>query len=457
MSLRYLTQASLIVLAAATLAGCRMDGSSADNQASADVDALPLTTSAQAYAPAPPVESLPAAPAPKVVYVRQPAQAYQYADDAYAMNDAFGDAPPDYGFDYGGSRPYVWRSDDNAMRVVENTSDGDRYYYYRPGQSDPYLVRDPHYAYAYSGGELVTVYDDRGRVVSERDLGPRTDYAGRYLARARALQAAAYRDRREQIAASNWASQRDRIAQDRAREREQQRQSREWQAYHDQHEAAQRTQWQAEQTRRERAAHDFDGWKNRGYQGAPPQPVRVVYQRPDNRPDSRPDNRPDNRNDNRNNDHKDRDGHDNRYGDQSRDHRQDAAAHARQDQAAADRQHQADVKAQADAKAKADREAQQRAQQARAEQNRQERERIARADHNRQERAHNNAQAKPDAGHIRDHSDTGKPAAKPPRAARPGHVPPKAVTPPKPATHDRRHGDHHRDQAMVRADASIGH
>lgn len=480
MSLRYLTHASVIVLAAASLAACRMDGSSANNQASADsnvADALPLTTSAQAYAPAPPVESLPRAPAPRVVYVNRPAEAYQYADDAYAMNDAFGDAPPDYSFDYDGSRPYVWRSDDNAMRVVEYTSEGDRYYYYRPGQSDPYLVRDPHYAYAYSGGELVTVYDDRGRVVSERDLGPRTDYAGRYLARARAIEAAAYRDRREQIAASNWAAERDRIARDRARERDQQRQSREWLAYHDQHEADQRAQWQAEQARRERAAHDFDGWKDRGYQGAPPPPVRVVYQRPDNRPDSRPNNWPDNRDDRRdhgggddrgNNDHGNNGDYGNRndrndHADRSSDNRDD-----HQQQAIAERQHRADLKAQAQAqvqaqadaraKAKSDREALQRDRQTRIAQ--------ARADRDRQDHMRNNVLAhqvdhRGGRIHAQVHTKPGKPAtpaAKPPRKVRPDHVRPVAAVPPKPAAYGHRHGNRHQpDPAKVKVDASVGH
>jgi len=194
--------AAALVVAAFALSACGPDGTTPT--AATDQTALPLATGdAQSIAPAPTVEALPVAPATKVVYVSEPEQSYEYVDDAYAMSDAIGDAPPDYGFDYEDSHPWAWRTAGDALRLYEATSEGDRYYYYRPGESDPYLVRDAGYSYAYSGGDLVTVYDDRGRALDRMEADRRAEYAGRYLARARALERAQAQDRRQQVIAAN--------------------------------------------------------------------------------------------------------------------------------------------------------------------------------------------------------------------------------------------------------------
>lgn len=254
---------------------------SSDSMSASDMaadDALPLAageTTSEAVAPA--VEALPAAPRPQVVYVQQPEEQYQYVDDASAMNSAFGDAPPDYGFTYDGGSPWVWMAADNAMRVVEPTSDGDRYYYYHPGDQEPYLVRDPQYAYAYDNGRLVSVYDSRGQVLAEADAERRADYAGRYLARARALETAARQDRRQQVNANAYAQRRAQINVERAKWTGQQRQTQAWQAYHARHESDEQTKWQAEQQRRQQAARDFDDWHKRGYQGPAPTPVQQQH------------------------------------------------------------------------------------------------------------------------------------------------------------------------------------
>src|SRR6516225_1613423 len=99
---------SLLVLAAAcaglALAGCKQNESTA---AAAEppppLAALPPTTgAAPPLAPAPTAAQLaPAAPA-RVGRLADPRQGYAFADRAYAMGRAFGEAPPDYAFDDNG-------------------------------------------------------------------------------------------------------------------------------------------------------------------------------------------------------------------------------------------------------------------------------------------------------------------------------------------------------------------
>ena len=52
-------------------------------------------------------------------------------------------------------------------RVVEETPDGEREYFYRGDSDYPFLVCDNRYSYAYDGGELVEVYDSYGRPLSQ--------------------------------------------------------------------------------------------------------------------------------------------------------------------------------------------------------------------------------------------------------------------------------------------------
>lgn len=246
--LKLLSRASALSLAAAlVLSGCNnpsqptaMMSASASDEALAAVD-TPV---------APAVQALPPAPKPKIVYVSRPADRYAYVDDAYAMNDAFGDAPPDYSFAYDGGRPLVWLAADNALRLVEPIAGGERYYYYRPGATEPYLVRDNDYAYAYDGGRLVTVYDSRGRALAQADAERRADYAGRYLARAQALAAAARRDRREPVTDAAWAVQQPRIDRGRNAWVAQQRSDSDWRAWHDAHAPQVQARWSGERARR---------------------------------------------------------------------------------------------------------------------------------------------------------------------------------------------------------------
>ena len=105
------------VLASLALAGCKPAGQQAAFLAPPPLAALPLATSdAPPIAPAPSASALPPAPRATISRLADTSDRYAYADRAYAMNSGFGDAPPDYTFDYGdGERPWVWR-DDDSMR-----------------------------------------------------------------------------------------------------------------------------------------------------------------------------------------------------------------------------------------------------------------------------------------------------------------------------------------------------
>jgi hypothetical protein len=268
---------SAAVLAAAlssmALYGCGQNNQQTAANTAAAPPALPLTTGAEtAPVYAPPVTAMPSAPRPKIVRVASQADQYAYVDQAQTMGAALGSAPPDYGFDYDGVRPWVWRTSNNALRLVEPIDGGYRYYYYQPGATLPYLIQDPQYAYGFDNGQLVVVYDSRGNVLPAQYMDQRADYAGRFLARAQALYNASLRNQRSSVIAANWAARRTAIDAQQAEWAQEQSQYSAWQAYHQEHDAEQQAYWQAERQRRDAAASQFNQWHDAGYQGPPPSP-----------------------------------------------------------------------------------------------------------------------------------------------------------------------------------------
>jgi hypothetical protein len=217
---RSLRVALLTAAAALTVAGCNPNGApSSVSSAPAPLAALPLAESgAPPIAPAPSADALPPAPPVRVGQLADSRQLYAYADNAYAMNQGFGDAPPDYAFDYqGGERPWVWQGDDRSTRIAEPLSDGgDRYYYYEPGQDRPYLVRDRDYSYGYDNGVLVVVYDRGGRALRRDEMDRLADLAGRFLWRGHDVFDASRHRRREAVAAEHWRDRRDAVDSERA-------------------------------------------------------------------------------------------------------------------------------------------------------------------------------------------------------------------------------------------------
>src|SRR5258707_13845477 len=104
-------------LSGVMLAGCKPKTEpAAPLSAPPPLAALPLDPSAAPpIAAAPTASALPRAPRAPVGRLANPADRYAFADRAYAMASAFGDAPPDYTFAYGeGERPWVCRGHDRS-------------------------------------------------------------------------------------------------------------------------------------------------------------------------------------------------------------------------------------------------------------------------------------------------------------------------------------------------------
>jgi hypothetical protein len=253
------------LLAGVGLAACnRAPPTAAVQQVAPPAAALPLSTdsSAPPLVAAPNVDALPPAPRARVARLQRPSDSYAFVERGYAMSHALADAPPDYAFDYDGVRPWVWRSDDQSEQVVEPVSGGDRTYYYRPGDDQPFLIRDPDYSYGFEGGQLVVVYDRDGRALPPEDADRRADAAGRYLARARALYAGALQRRREAVVEANWRARRDQLDAERQRWAAGQTQSDDWRAYHVQHDQEEQAQWDEERYRRQAEAARYAAQAN---------------------------------------------------------------------------------------------------------------------------------------------------------------------------------------------------
>ena len=231
---------------------------------------MPMQTGPAApFTAAPPVAALPSAPRPALRRLADPGSGYAYLDRAASYDDAIGQAPPDYAFSDGGVSPWGWQAGDGSAEYAEPIDGGYRHYYYQPGASTPYLVRDPSYSYAYDGAALVMVYDHGGHPLPPNAYGPRWDYAGRYLARAQQLRAAAQADRHSVVAA-NWAARRAEIAAANAQWSAARARDAAWSAYHARAVDQQSDHWQAERDARAQAAQRFATDQGGGFQGPPP-------------------------------------------------------------------------------------------------------------------------------------------------------------------------------------------
>lgn len=186
-------------------------------------------------AEAPPAAALAPAPQAAIATPPPPAQQYQYVDQAASMSAAFADSPPDYTVDYQGTRPWIWRANNGAYRIVEATPGGERYFYFMPGATTPFLVRDPSHTYAYDQGRLVVVYDAGGTALAPSLAARQAAMAGRYLARARALYVAAAREKHQAAYAANWQSRRASVLAQQQQWSAQQQRNQAWRAWHNQH------------------------------------------------------------------------------------------------------------------------------------------------------------------------------------------------------------------------------
>ena len=254
------------VAATALLAACKPGAQEASAQdAPPPLASLPLTNVAAGQAhPGPVAVDLPYARPARIGPALDPDDGYAYLDRAYFLNDAFGEAPPDYGFGYDEETPWVWQTDDGFIRVVEALPYGDRYYYYEPDQDYPFLIRDPDYAYAYADGDLVALYDSSGALRPPEDLMLHAPIAGRELARGGALFRRA--GARQAVALQAWTTRRGQVVSELGQWQKQRTQQTAWRIYHDAHKKQEQTHWAPERFRREASAarmlqqvHDPDG------------------------------------------------------------------------------------------------------------------------------------------------------------------------------------------------------
>ncbi|HXQ11203.1 MAG TPA: hypothetical protein VN805_09455, partial [Caulobacteraceae bacterium] len=264
---------SLLLTAASALAvvGCQPATTPTPvSSAPAPLAALPLANSAAPpAAPAPTAAELPPAPAARVGALANAGDVYAYADNADAMNEGFGDAPPDYAVDYGGEQPWVWQANDQSARIAEMLPDGsDRYYYYEPGQDAPYLVCDEGYCYGFDGGVLVVIYGPDGRALRRDEMERRADYAGRFLARGRDVFEASRRQRREAIDEANWRARRAEIDSEQQQWQSAEQANPDWRDYHQAHAQQDDADWAAERYRREAEAARYDQQANDAQQAA---------------------------------------------------------------------------------------------------------------------------------------------------------------------------------------------
>lgn len=137
-----------------------------------------------------------------------PITAYYYIDQADSFANVLGKSPPDFSFDCGGYDCHGWVSRAGEALIVEPGRDGVVQYYYAPGETAPYLVRDSYNAYAFDGRELEVIYDRRGSVSLDRPDWRQGDYARALRERGRALYSASLRQRRwdtrSAIAYGDW-------------------------------------------------------------------------------------------------------------------------------------------------------------------------------------------------------------------------------------------------------------
>ncbi|MBN8808579.1 MAG: hypothetical protein J0I47_10175 [Sphingomonas sp.] len=273
--LHRLSGAYAAIALAAALGGCGQQKASDQQMTVASLPQLPATLPLAAgpatnWPTAPLATALPAAHRLRTVRVADPGDYYGYADAAYDYQDALGNAPPDYSFDYGGVDPWAWEGYDQSVVFMEPVDDGYRYYYYRPGADEPYFVRDPHYGYGYDGGSLAVVYDDFGEVMPYSDYGPRLDYASRYFMRGRDLFAASRRAERRAVIAADWAQHEATIADARARWANALAGQAQWRDFHARTEARDATYWREEDVRRQSDARRFADWRAQDFRTPPP-------------------------------------------------------------------------------------------------------------------------------------------------------------------------------------------
>jgi hypothetical protein len=134
---------------------------------------------------------------------------WAWAERSYALDNAFYDTAPDYGFYYDDEEPWVWQTDDRWAMYGDPYDDDWYYYYYQPGAVRPYFIRDDQYGYGFDDfGRLVIIYDLLGRIMPQSFLYEREPYASRYYQRAYLVRQASLRVQPIVVTQEVWQQQR---------------------------------------------------------------------------------------------------------------------------------------------------------------------------------------------------------------------------------------------------------
>ncbi|MEP9361222.1 hypothetical protein [Sphingomonas sp. KR3-1] len=196
---------------------------------------------------------------------------YQWIDQADALWDAIGDAPPDLAFAFEGQEPWAWQTADGYTIIVEDAGEGGiRSYYFAPGEDGPFLAVEPGNSFAYQRGRLVMVYDADGEAAPRAEFGDYDDSAGDLFARGEALRAAMNPRDYRPVDADAWIDASPYLfgflqIWDEGRSRYPG-----WASYHRRSDAAAwRRRFEAEQRRRRGLSEQFQHWRAGGFQGPP--------------------------------------------------------------------------------------------------------------------------------------------------------------------------------------------
>jgi hypothetical protein len=195
---------------------------------------------------------------------------------AAVLGSVIGTSPPDYYFDYGGVRPWVWITGDRYVRYAEPLPAGYRYYYYAPDAARPFLVRDPLYTYGYSDDRLVVIYDSYGRVLNRDRALPLRRAATSYYDRGVTLYQTGLTSERYGVPAPLWQQRSatvvaDQQVWDRARNW-----NPGWRDVGRRYEEQVGKKWERERIARTYAAKRFASWQDEGYRSPAPQPGREL-------------------------------------------------------------------------------------------------------------------------------------------------------------------------------------
>jgi hypothetical protein len=263
----------LTLCAAAALSACDQP------QTSARPEPLftPASGGGDTYLPplAPAWQDLPAAPAAPLRRTSY-ASDYGYAERAYALDRAFYEAPPDYGFYADEIEPWAWRSYDGYTVFAEPIESGYRYYYYEPGVDWPFFVRTPDYGYGYgAGGVLLVIYSAAGVLLPYDRYDDYAPRAGRYWARGETLYLAS-RARQAPVVYDAWLARRTVLTRSQAPWMSAADRRTEWRGYRERDDSRELRHFARERDRRQQAIDHAQRQEVREAMGRSEDPRRMA-------------------------------------------------------------------------------------------------------------------------------------------------------------------------------------